>query len=132
MPGVRVERILVQKIESEKKKKESELLTKIFLKASTVSTTEADAEETECIHSTSNKPISPNINNVDTTESHGEQKDVRDLPRPSTSTGVYKDPSQWTINDDTIDYLLSREINQNCDEDLSTTKRTFGDKCRID
>ncbi len=38
---------------------------------------------------------------------------------------VSSDPAEWVINDSTIDFLLSREINQNSDQDFSATKTFY-------
>lgn len=38
---------------------------------------------------------------------------------------VSRDPGKWTINENTIERLLSKDINQNMEEDFSSTRRFF-------
>lgn len=45
------------------------------------------------------------------------------LTAPTAVIGT--DPAEWVINDSTIDFLLSNEINQNLDEDFSQTKTFY-------
>jgi len=44
---------------------------------------------------------------------------------------VSDDPAEWKINDSLIDYLLSKEINQNLHADFSLSKTCFGNQDRF-
>ncbi|CAL1671908.1 unnamed protein product [Lasius platythorax] len=132
-----------RKIGQEKKKKEDELL-----------------EKTKTLHTFFRPIIQGNEKNIDkpileaeahvqtttgsevcstsNTTSESEQLEKQKIPLSKLTTedanglgSVSDDPAEWKINDNLIDYLLSKEINQNLHADFSLSKTRFGNQNRF-
>lgn len=68
------------------------------------------------------------IQNVTSSESCSNNTTEKDdVPKVDL---IIEDPAEWIINDLTIDRLLIKEIKQNIDYDLLSTKLEFGNKTR--
>lgn len=134
-----------KKIAKEKRKKQDELLEKTKslhtffcpIIQSDENNIEKPILEAHVQTTTESEICSTSSHGLSTTSEQSQKQEIALLKLTTEDANglglgsVSDDPAEWRINDNLIDHLLSKEINQNLHADFSLSKTRFGNQDRF-